>query len=343
LTRPSGPALRSELAVVGAYALLTVAMTYPLVLRPADPGDYWAYYWDLWWVKKALLELHTSPYFTPYVHHPAGSVLYFHSLMPFPSLLALPVVGTFGLTAAYNFLVFLAFVGSGYGAYRLVLEVLAAPATADGRACVSDEAEASVARAAARRATFLGGLVFTFNGYHFARLLGHLDLLSYQWLPFYAVFLLRAARRERWRDSMLAAAFFCATALTNWYYAGFLGLFTLLVLGRVALELGAGRWRRAARVLAPPAVAALVLAPVLARMLDLGRTMGGVPDVADDVRRYSADLLAFAVPTPLHSLWGRAIVGFYPALEGEKGNLAESAVYLGLVPLLLAAASLRAA
>jgi hypothetical protein len=339
LTRPSASALRSELAVLAAYTVTTIAMTWPLVLRlgsavpgdPADPGDYWAYYWDLWWVKKALLERHTSPYFTPYVHHPAGSVLYFHSLMLFPSLLALPVVTTLGLTAAYNFVVFLAFVGSGYGAYRLALEVLGTVDAPEGRAFV------------ARGAAFLGGLVFTFNGYHFARLLGHLDLASYQWLPFYALFLLRAARRDGWRDPLLAAAFFAATALTNWYYAAFLGLFTLLVVARIALEPGIGRWRSAARVLAAPLLAAVVLAPVLWPMLDLGRRMGGVPDIADDVRRYSADLLAFVVPTPLHSLWGKAIGGFYPLLEGDKGNLAESAAYLGIAPLLLVAAGLRTA
>lgn len=51
-----------HLAAFLAYALLTVLMTFPLVLRLADsvpgwPGDNLLYVWLLWWYKRALVDL----------------------------------------------------------------------------------------------------------------------------------------------------------------------------------------------------------------------------------------------------------------------------------------------
>jgi hypothetical protein len=48
----------------------------------------------------------------------------------------------------------------------------------------------------ARLAAFVAGAVFTFSSYRFVHVLGHLDLLSTQWLPFVVLFLLET-RRER--------------------------------------------------------------------------------------------------------------------------------------------------
>src|SRR5712691_1009978 len=103
-------------------------MTYPLILRATTAipggGDAWQFYWNLWWIRRAVVDLHATPYFTPDLFFPYGADLHFHTLNLFPGLLALPVVATAGLAAAYNLLVFLAFTLSGYGMYRLALFVL---------------------------------------------------------------------------------------------------------------------------------------------------------------------------------------------------------------------------
>jgi hypothetical protein len=71
--------------VVGLYAVRTALATWPLAVPflsrvpgdPRDPGDYWAYYRDLWWVERALLELRQSPLHTDLLYHPDGTDLYF--------------------------------------------------------------------------------------------------------------------------------------------------------------------------------------------------------------------------------------------------------------------------
>jgi hypothetical protein len=58
--------------VLLAYTLLTVLMTWPLATvfttRLPDGTDGWQYLWNLWWMKTALVDLHTSPFHTPYLY-----------------------------------------------------------------------------------------------------------------------------------------------------------------------------------------------------------------------------------------------------------------------------------
>ncbi len=126
---PAFKPARPHLAALGGYVLLALVMTYPLVLHlgssiPGDGFDGWQNYWNLWWVKTALLDLHQSPYFTHYLYYPAGYSLLFHTLNIFNSFLSLPVQLAWGLAASYNFVVLFSFVMGGYGAYLLALKAI---------------------------------------------------------------------------------------------------------------------------------------------------------------------------------------------------------------------------
>ena len=161
-----------------AYLGLTMLVTWPLVLNFATAvpggGDSWQFYWNLWWIERALVELQTSPFFTTLVHFPHGSDLYFHTLNLLPSVLVMPVVALFGLAVGYNVIAFAGFVLGGYGAYRLAHYLLP-----DGNATER------------HLAAFVAGAAFTFTSYHVVHLLGHLDMMSVQWLPLYALFLFK--------------------------------------------------------------------------------------------------------------------------------------------------------
>jgi len=320
----------AEAAVVAGFALLTAILTYPLVLNlttavPGDGTDSWIFYWDLWWVKRALLDLQTNPYFATDVHYPFGASLYFHTLFLVPAVIALPLGVAFGLTAAYNLLVLFAFVAGGYGAYRLVLYV------------VSDEAAWPYERTHRRLAAFIGGAVFTFSSYHFAHLLGHLNLVSLQWLPFYVLYLVKTWRESGWRNPLIAALFLALTSLTEWSYALFLLLFTVFVVAYalVADRRRADLWRSLCRVGATVGAYVLATSPILLPMLVAGRSSGRVPDPAGDAVRFSADLLAFIVPSPLHPVWGLWMAPVNELLT--PSSRAESVVFLGSIPLLLGA------
>ena len=74
-------------ALIG-YWLSTLVMTYPLVRRftnaiPGDGFDGWQNYWNLWWVRQALLVEHTHPWLTSHAVLPRRR--YFFQF-PHPSL-----------------------------------------------------------------------------------------------------------------------------------------------------------------------------------------------------------------------------------------------------------------
>ena len=185
---------------LAGYLTLTLILTYPLVRQfasaiPGDSFDGWQNYWNLWWVRVALLEAHRQPFFTPELFHPTGVSLLFHTLNPFNGLVALPVQVAWGLLPAYNFVVLLSFTLGGLGAYLLAREVLGPGAK--------------------WLPAFVAGVIFTFAPFHFAHLLGHMQVISLEWIPFFALYILRVAQAlagDAGPQSAVCAAGFFMTA-----------------------------------------------------------------------------------------------------------------------------------
>jgi hypothetical protein len=327
--------LRREALYLGAYASLAVIATYPLILhfRSAilGSGDAYQFYWNLWWVKRALLELHTNPYVIGEVFHPYGATLYFHTLNLLQDVLALPIIVAFGLPAAYNSLVLLAFTMSGYSAYRLAFYVLGHDI---------DPEEAAARSEPARLAALVAGAAFTFSSYRFVHLLGHLDLVSTQWLPLFVLFLLKTWRERGWWNPLWCGLLLAATMLTSFYYAAFLFVFLGLVVASVVVRRGPGWGAPLRRIVLALIVLAVLVGPLLGAMLSRGVREGRTSNPAYDIDRFSADLLAFVVPSPLHPLWGAIVAPVYRVMA-RNGSGIESVMYLGIVPLLLAALVVR--
>jgi hypothetical protein len=121
-----------HLAALFGYLLLTLVMTWPLALNlttaiPGDGFDGWQNYWNLWWVKVALVDKLTNPLITDLLYHPTGVSLYFHTLNPINGLTTLPVQVSAGLLPAYNAVVLIAWTLSGYGVFLLTRWVLGQP------------------------------------------------------------------------------------------------------------------------------------------------------------------------------------------------------------------------
>jgi hypothetical protein len=316
---------RPHLLVLAGYLLITLVMTYPLVLHlasaiPGDGFDGWQNYWNLWWVKTALLDLHQSPYFTTYLYYPTGYDLLFQTLNIFNSFLTLPIQLAFGLTVSYNFVVLFSFVLGGYGAYLLALHVLR---------------EWSGPRA--HVAAFLAGGVFTFAPFHFAHLLGHMQVISLEWLPFYVLALVRSLSSDRLRlrsDLVLPVLFLVLTGLCDWYYALYLLLFTVVYLvyqlwacGRPQVLL-----TRTALILIS---SGLLLSPLLVPMvLEAAGGSAYLSSPFETTVRLSADLVAFVTPNEFHPVWGEAAADLSQAYTSSTS---ERVVFAGYIPLALAA------
>ena len=167
--RAASGAWRRHVGVLALYALLALAMTWPLARQvgtaiPGDSFDGWQNVWNLWWMREAWLVQHGSAYFTSLLHAPTGVDLRFQTMAPFNGLATLPIQLTAGLLPAYNAAVLLSFVLGGYGAYLLALYALRV------RCQVSVRFRCQVSSFHA--AAFLAGVIFAFSPYHFAHTAG---------------------------------------------------------------------------------------------------------------------------------------------------------------------------
>ena len=321
------PARRRHLAALsqhhllplGLYLLLTIIVTYPLIRHfgthlPGDGRDAWQNYWDYWWLRTALAS-GQNPYQTPLLYAPYGAPLYLHTLNPFNGLVTLPIQIAFGLIAAYNSVVFLSFTLAAYFAYLLVARV-----------------------SGSQRAGFVGGVIYAFGSYHFAHLLGHTNLLASEWLPAYLLCLVAAVEtvgRHRLPPIGAGAGATLLIALCDWQYLLFAALLTALYAPFAAI---------ARRSFTPLVVAAaigiggliLTLPLLLPTVRELRATAATRPAVLGP-EAFSADLLSFVTPSPLHPWWG----AWAERLGGRAvAPAVERAVYLGFGPLALAALGL---
>ena len=326
-------------AIVGGYLALTLALTWPLarVLGSAIPGDSfdgWQNYWNLWWVKVALLVQHTSPYFTDLLYHPTGVSLWFQTLNIFNGITFLPVQLAGNLFWAYNAVVLFSFTMAGFGAYLLGLYALRRAGVGPGFGL--------------QAGAFLTGIIYTFSPFHFAHLLGHMQVFSLQFIPFFVLYLLRAlddeisrkgaeAQREegeriRWRDALMAALFLILAALCDWYFALYLGFFTLVVLVWMALRRQL-RWRHLLSTAIIFGLTLLVTAPLLAPMVVESLRYDFMKPPPGQIVELSGDVLGFLIPSGQHSLWGQWAAVLRAPLTASPS---ENTIYLGFVALVLA-------
>src|SRR5271157_4181578 len=96
--------------VAMAYMLIALVLFYPLTLNintvtPGSGADSYQNLWDIWWIKTAVFNLHTSIYHTYFLFWPIGADLLSQTMSPLLSLISVPfqLVGT---VFAYNVVFF---------------------------------------------------------------------------------------------------------------------------------------------------------------------------------------------------------------------------------------------
>src|SRR6266446_6302501 len=77
------------------YLVITLFLLRALLPVITDhlPGttDGFQNMWNLWWMRYALLDLHTNPFFTDYIYYANDTDLLFHTFGPLHGVLALPL------------------------------------------------------------------------------------------------------------------------------------------------------------------------------------------------------------------------------------------------------------
>lgn len=106
------------------YLLIIVLTLDQLFLHfgAALPGDgkhydYAIFYWDMWWMRHALIDLHTAPFTTNFILYPFTHNLVMHTLVPFWGLFALPLQSILTLNQIFNIAVTLSFLLTAFLTY----------------------------------------------------------------------------------------------------------------------------------------------------------------------------------------------------------------------------------
>ncbi len=313
------PVIRhSSLLVFSSYLVVSLIFTYPLVLHltthvPGEvAGDVPVYIWNLWWMQQAL-STGISPLFCDYIFAPYGVSLAFHAFVFLKAFVAILLQYFFTAWTAYNILILVTFALSGWTMFLLARHL-------------SGDA----------RAAWLAGLVYAFSPYMLTRGTGHLNYLSGEWMPLYALCLIRLLQTREKRWAWGGGLCLLLTAYCEYYYLIYLTLFTVFYLGwrfrcdrqellnstfliRFAL-MGAG--------------AVVGFAPILWVLFGTAQSSyiyGGWGASA----KLGADLLAFFSPPPGSLLYGDISAGLYETFSG--GNAVEGTVFTGYVVLGLSA------
>jgi len=306
------PKLREAVLITASFTILTLILTYPGIFKLSthfmcDGGDGFQNMWNMWWLKTALLDLHTNPYYTTYLHYPDGISLLFQTFNPFNGLISIPLQFLFRMEITYNLIVIFSFIMSGIGMYLLA------------RYLIKN-----------RFAAFIAGVIYTFCPFHFAHGLGHLQLIAMEWMPFYILYMIKTHREGGWKNGVLGGIFLILTALCSWYYLIYSVLITCIYLiyhlfanRRSILNKNLGR-----DLLILVVTFGVVMSPLLGSMFYAKVTQKFVGE--HNPENWSADLTSFFVPSGI-STYGRA--WFSSIWSKWKGNTAENSNYIGYIVL----------
>lgn len=310
-----------NLLIFASYTLLALFLTWPLPLHftthvPGDGGDDPALTWNLWWVKYAVLDLRSSPFYCQHMFYPIGINLAFYTLTVLNGVLSIPLQFTFGLIPATNIILILSFVLSAFGAYIL----------AKGLRVSRSELP-----------PFLAGLIY---GYASCKLfyaaLGQFNIASSQWMPFFALALLRLGKKSEVKWAAIGALFLILQAWAEMTFASFLLLLTAFYLSWAFFF----RLDNPRSLLIQVALMFLLFVAGISPLL-----MAMVPDLLAEgdfflrgtgfAEVFSADPVGFILPTRLHPLLGKIVARFpFPHDKGQH-------LYPGFAVLTLALIGLR--
>jgi hypothetical protein len=275
--------------------------------RETDPPQtMWFFNWWRFSLAHGL-----NPFVTDLVWAPLGINLTWTTFMPIPSLISIPLQLTAGEPATYNIVVTLMPALAAFGAFMLCRRVTGA--------CWP---------------SVLGGYIFGFSPYMLGQVLAHLDLVAVFPVPLIVLLTLKrlggeisARRFAIGLAALLTVQFLCFPELfaTITMVGGFAFVLALALFDRDVRARLAGL---IAPTIAGYAIAGAVLSPHLFYMLGRGFPHSPIWKTGG----YSADLLAFLVPTETVMLGtARAATEVTRTFQGD---IYENGAYLGIAIVL---------
>lgn len=364
--RPLSIKPRQHPLVLTLYTLLTLALTWPLVTKLTThvPGvAQWAFdestfLWNVWYFKHSLVDQVQSPLHSELIWYPLGIDLILYTYNFFHALIAQPLMLAVNLPFASNMALWASTILSGYGTFLLVSYLLGSKGrvvgggwrvASDGPETLTHNTQHETRNT--QYAAFVAGALYAFasNRAIYATL-GHYDMVTTQWIPFYILMLLRSldtnvALPRRRKAAVVAGLFFAFAGLAEMITALFLGIFTVIALvinlSTTALTIQNLK-SKIQNLLLTGLVAALVWGPVLVPILQQFLTNDFSLKGWGEAIPLSTDLLGWFTPTVLHPVWGNDLVAELrrvqerALVENGVGFRDINTVFLGWVSFALA-------
>jgi hypothetical protein len=229
---------------------------------------------------------------------------------------------------AFNLLIFLSFVLSGWLTFLLVYRITNS-----------------------NPAAIFSSFIFAFSPYHFARSWQHLGLAQIQWMPLYLFSLLQLKDKPDLKNTLFVAIALFLVCSFNFYYGYFMfvatGVFLVFILLNKRGSLKAA-FNLCLRFCLAALVAVILISPSLWEFYRAKSQLS--PDIPlehtvvarpfHDLFAQSAKPLSYFLPLPNHPLMGKLTEQFVgSSLYGD--SLTEHALYLGWTPLVLVFIALR--
>lgn len=342
--------------VLGAYLAAALVMSFPLALHFRDSiagveGDVWSYLWATGLAKFALNDTGINPFRNDFVYYPLGAATQLLWGTALPSFASLPLQLAFGLIPAFNFMYLAATVLTGYGTFLLSRYFLITARRED----MSGEKRMT----AVLLASFIGGLIFAFCSLRLGYGLAFTNLFHTEFIPFYALFLIKTTRNPNYRNALLAGLFFAFNGYIDFQIAAFLVLFTALwVLGWGAGVIYNHRNSPRAYPMASGQTQSVIAYCLLAGIIALAASLPILALVTQDFiseggnylrvyplsysRERSYDVLSFVLPNARSTLYkalpGPSLAGVNSALdvEGDSQLSPDRQSYIGIAVFVLA-------
>ncbi len=301
------------------YVVLTIIFTWPLAANFLSfaNGNIQDIFHELWYLRLGSTAPF-GPFFlfsTNTILYPTGAPLYFQVTSPFNTLIFAALSPFFGEIASYNYLYMLTFFLSA-----LFMYVFALYLTKN------------------KYAAFLAGVIFGFAPIHIAQGLGHLNIMSAEFIPLFGYFLMKLVKEvdRRTTNAIYLAIAMALNAMCDLHML-------LMVLTLSASFLIYYFLFQARSIFNKSFISRFSLAFVIGGLFTfliyfqtiyglLFAHQSAVAATPPFNSHYSADLLAFFLPPPSSPVLGQYTAPIYRNFLGNPLSI----VYVGWTAILLA-------
>lgn len=271
-----------------------------------DSGDGFQNVWNIWWVNESLTQLHQNPYFTNFLQFPHGVPLITQTMNIFNGLVAIPLMAAgMSLVQATNTMVLFSFVMGGITMFWLVYHFNRSYLIA-----------------------LFAGFLFTFSSFHFAHALGHLQLVSLEWIPLFILLWWRLMERWRYTLALGAAGALFLVILCDYYYFVYCVVAAAIIffyfLAKKKFQLFVPQTLKVLAVFI--VTAAVLVGPFIVGLL-LANPKGDPLMGSHPADMFGLDVLSPFIPGG-NWFWANLTEWHWGKLPGYKS---ETSVYLGLV------------